>query len=187
MKTTSPSGRLVLFALALNVAVGVLMVFGTLAHLTELADGLEPFDLRPRGYSIGEARMLIAMLGEEGRRYYVGVHQWAANIYPATFLLSRGLVLWWLTENGRISDRPLPLTWRYALLFLPIAEVVPDYLENIRILDMLAAGPDRLRPELVAAASMATQAKIVLTGLTELAVLVTGTIAFARWLKRRSA
>lgn len=179
-----PSTRIVLLALVANLALGAFMVFGTLARVSEFADGLEPFDLRPRGYSIGEARTLIALMGEEGRRYYLTVHQWVANAYPLTFLVSRSFLLLWLTSPGRVSDNPIRLRWRLALLLLPLAEVVPDYLENIRIQEMLRAGAD-LESELVASASAATQTKILLTGLTELACIVLAAITGVRSYMRR--
>ncbi len=167
MPSTFPSTRLLLIALGINLALGAVMLFGTLAHLTELADGLEPFDLRPLGYSIGEARTLIALMGEEGRRYYSSVHQWVAIVYPLTFLVSRCLLLWWLTADDRLIEGRIRLRWRFALLLLPIAEAVPDYIEDFRIAAMFAAGRD-LESDLVAAASAATQTKIFLTVLTEI-------------------
>lgn len=175
-----PSTRIVLAALAVNLGLGAFMLFGTLARLTELADGLEPFDLRPRGYSIGEARTLIALMGEEGRRYYSGLHQWVANLYPLTFLISRSFLMLWLTSGVRITATPIPLRWRLALLLLPLAEMVPDYLENFRIQEMLSAGAD-LESDLVASASAATQTKILLTGLTELVCIVLAAMALVRW------
>ncbi len=171
MRSPFPATRLVLAVLAINLALGAFMLFGTLAHLTELADGLEPFDLRPRGYSIGEARTLIAIMGEEGQRYYSTVHQWIANIYPLTFLASRGLLIWWLTGTGRALSSSFHPVLRVGLLLLPAAEVVPDYLENVRILEMLRAGGS-LESDLVASASAATQTKIWLTGLTELVCVI---------------
>lgn len=186
MGKSFPSTRLVLAAMLANFALGAFMLFGTLARLTDLAEGLEPFDLRPRGYSIGEARTLITMLGEEGRRYYIGIHQWAANAYPLTFLISHGLLFWWITANGRLRQRPIPFRWRCALLLLPTAEVVPDYVENIRIRDMIAAGPE-VESSIVAEASMATQAKILLTGITEIVTVLLLVIVVVRWALLRRA
>lgn len=173
------STRLVLAALLVNLALGGFMLFGTLARLSEFADGLEPFDLRPRGYSIGEARTLIVLMGEEGRRYYLTVHAWVANLYPVTFLISRGLLICWLTEPGRAFGGPIRTMWRIAFLALPVVEMVPDYLENLRIQEMLEAG-NTLESGLVASASAATQTKILLTGLTELMCVVLGAMTLAR-------
>jgi hypothetical protein len=48
---------------AVLVASGLLwavMFFGSLAHLTRLAGGLTPFDIRPWGYSYADARAFLA-------------------------------------------------------------------------------------------------------------------------------
>ena len=186
MNKPFPSTRLVLAAILGNFALGAFMLFGTLARLTDFAEGLEPFDLRPRGYSIGEARTLITMLGEEGRRYYTGIHQWVANIYPLTFLIAHGLLLWWITADGRLRRRAVPFRWRWALLLLPAAEVVPDFVEHIRIGEMIAAGPE-VEGSIVAAASIATQAKILLTGVTEIVTVLLLVIVVMRWALLRRA
>ena len=53
------------------------MLFGPLAHLSGLAGGVSPFDIRPTGYSCrptgyscDEAYALLSAVGEQGRRYY---------------------------------------------------------------------------------------------------------------------
>ena len=52
-----PSGRWVLAILLVSIVLWAAMVFGTLAHLRRLAGGLDPFDVRPFGYSTGQARL----------------------------------------------------------------------------------------------------------------------------------
>jgi len=44
--------------------------FGPLAHLSRLAGGLTPFDVRLRGYSYTEAHAFLEAIGEQGRAYY---------------------------------------------------------------------------------------------------------------------
>jgi hypothetical protein len=101
-----PSGRLVVLVLALSVALWAIMVYGTLARLTDMAGGDVPFDMRPLGYRVGQARSLLAALGEAGRAYYADVQLVLDTIYPVTYALSRGLLLWWLT-----MPRRLPYEW----------------------------------------------------------------------------
>ena len=105
-------------------------MFGTLAHLSEMAEGAEPFDLRPLGYGIGDARNLLHLLGEEGRAYYASAQLALDSIYPATYAFSRVLVLWWLTMPWRIA---MPRPWRLAMLVLPLSAAGFDYYENARI------------------------------------------------------
>jgi len=175
-----PSGRLVLGLLALSVALWVVMVFGTLAHLSAAAEGAQPFDLRPLGYSIGEARTLLTMLGGAGRAYYAHVQLALDTVYPATYGLSRALAIWWLTVPGRALAAPLPLAIRCLLLLPPVAAAAFDYWENSLITKMLTVGP-AVSDDLVRAASMATQLKSAAGALSELTMVAFAVAAFARW------
>src|ERR1700674_2988609 len=96
------SGRCVLVILTASIALWAVMVFGTLAHLRQLAGGIDPFDVRPLGYSTAQARALLDALGEAGRDFYANVQLRIDAIYPATYALSRALLLWWVTALGRL-------------------------------------------------------------------------------------
>jgi hypothetical protein len=175
----SSFGWLVVAALAVNLALYALMLFGTLAHLSGMAEGAEPFDLRPLGYTVGDARALLALLGEEGRAYYASAQLALDSIYPATYALSRALLLWWLTMPGRLAS-PMVRGWRIAMLALPLFAAAFDYFENARIAAMLVRGAE-VDPALVASASLATQAKSLLSLLTEALVVVLGVRALLHW------
>ena len=96
------------------------MFFGPLAHLSRLAGGVSPFDIRPTGYSYDEAYAFLSAIGERGRRYYANRELLLDMFYPPLYAISRGLALWWLTMPGRLRDAPVPLSWRYALIAVPI-------------------------------------------------------------------
>ena len=174
-------GWLVVAALVVNLGLYAVMMFGTLAHLSGMAEGAEPFDLRPMGYGVGDARALLALLGEEGRAYYARVQLALDTVYPATYAISRGLLIWWLTAAGRIGPRALGVHWRALMLIAPVAAAGFDHLENARIAAMLAAGTS-VDATLVGAASRATQIKSAFTVVTEVLVLV---LAFRFWRRRR--
>jgi hypothetical protein len=179
MQPRFPSGRLVVAVLLASVALWAVMVFGTLAHLRALAGGLDPFDVRPFGYSADDARALLVALGEAGRRYYARVQLRLDTVYPASYALSRVLLLWWLTWPGRIGWIEIPFGGRLALLVLPLAAAVFDYWENTCIAAMLAKGADA---RLVATASVATQVKSLAGVLTEVTCVVLAAAALqARW------
>jgi len=178
-------GWLVLAVLAINFALLAVMMFGTLAHLIGLAEGAEPFDLRPLGYTVGDARALLQLLGEEGRTYYVRAQLAVDSIYPATYALSRALLLWWLTMPGRLPN-VMRTRWRIALLMFPIFAAAFDYFENARIAAMLLSGPE-LDPILVASASLATQAKSLLTLFTEVLVIILSVRVLLFWRRRKAA
>src|SRR5690242_3413356 len=96
------------------------MFFGPLAHLTRIAGGLIPFDIRPRGYSFLDAHAFLEAIGEPGRRYYAFPELVIDTFYPPLYAVSRGLALWWLTTPGRVHDARLPLKFRYAIIAVPI-------------------------------------------------------------------
>ncbi len=180
-----PSGRLVLGLLAVSVALWAAMVFGTLAHLSAAAEGAHPFDLRPGGYSVGEARALLTMLGEAGRAYYADVQLALDTIYPATYALSRALAIWWLAMPGRLRAAPIAPAIRWLLIVPPVAAAAFDYWENSLIGKMLVAGP-AVSDDLVRMASMATQLKSVAGALSEVTMLAFAVVVFVRWRRRRS-
>lgn len=175
-----PSGRLVLGLLAVSVVLWAVMVFGTLAHLSVAAEGAQPFDLRPGGYTIGEARALLTMLGDAGRAYYADVQLALDAIYPAIYALSRALAMWWLTMPGRLRAAPLAPAIRGLLLVPPVAAAGFDYWENSLIGKMLVTGP-AVSDAVVRVASMTTQLKSVAGAISELTMLIFTTVVFVRW------
>jgi hypothetical protein len=184
-KQFPPSGH-VFVVMVVNIALWAYMVFVSLAYLRRIAGGLEPFDLRPVGYSVEEARALLFALSQIGRDYYANIQLSLDNAYPATYALSRGLLLLWLTLPGRTSDRPIPWGPRLTLLALPAIAAAFDYLENDGISAMLAAGP-QVDAELVARASFWTQAKSLAALVTETVSIGLLAVAFVRWQHRRRA
>jgi hypothetical protein len=151
----------VVVALIISFALWGLMVFWTLAYLRRTAGGLEPFDLRPFGYTPEEARALLYALSSIGRTYYADVQLQLDTAYPALYAISRGLLLFWLTAPGRTAARPLPLPARLALLVLPLATAWFDYFE--------------------------TRAKSIAGLATELVCVILAAIAFVRWRHQRQS
>ena len=176
----------VVVALIVSFALWGVMMFWTLAYLRRIAGGLEPFDLRPFGYTPEEARALLFALSSIGRTYYADVQLQLDTAYPALYALSRGLLLFWLTAPGRTATQPLPLPARFALLALPLAAAWFDYFENDAIAAMLAAGP-QAGDELIERASFWTRAKSLAGLATELMCIVLAAIAFVRWRHRRQS
>ena len=84
----SPSGQFprtayVIVAMIVSIGLWAFMVFVTLAYLRRISGGLEPFDLRPFGYDVEEARALLAALSQIGRDYYANVQLQLDTAYPA--------------------------------------------------------------------------------------------------------
>jgi hypothetical protein len=170
--------------MVVSIALWAFMVFWTLAYLRQISGGLEPFDLRPFGYTFEEARAFLFAISDIGRNYYLDVQLQVDTVYPFVYALSRGLLLLWVTQAGRTSERPLPFAARAALLILPVATAGFDYAENQGIETMLTAGA-RLTPEMVASASFWTQAKSLAGFATEATCVVLLGAAFVRWQRRR--
>ena len=176
----------VVVALIVSFALWGVMMFWTLAYLRRTAGGLEPFDLRPFGYTPEEARALLYALSGVGRTYYADVQLQLDTAFPALYALSRGLLLLWVTAPGRTAARPLPLLARLALLILPLVTAWFDYFENEGIAAMLAVGP-QAADELIERTSFWTRAKSLAGLATELACVVLAAIAFVRWRHRRQS
>jgi len=176
----------VVVALLVSFALWGVMMFWTLAYLRRTAGGLEPFDLRPFGYTPEEARALLYALSGVGRTYYADVQLQLDTAFPALYALSRGLLLLWVTAPGRTAARPLPLLARLALLILPLVTAWFDYFENEGIAAMLAVGP-QAADELIERTSFWTRAKSLAGLATELACVVLAAIAFVRWRHRRQS
>lgn len=175
----------VMVALTVSFALWGVMVFFTLAHLRRIAGGLEPFDLRPFGYTVEEARALLHALSDIGRAYYADVQLQLDTAYPALYALSRGLLLLWVTAPGRAAARPVPLPARAALLAPPVLTAWFDYVENDGIAALLAAGP-QVDAELVERTSLWTQCKSFAGLITETTCLILSAIAFVRWRHRKT-
>jgi hypothetical protein len=180
------SGRWLIAILLVSIALWAVMVFGKLAHLRRLAGGLDPFDVRPFGYSAGEARLLLDALGEAGREFYARVQLRLDAVYPASYALSRGLLLWWLTAEGRLRAAPIALPLRVLLLCLPAVAAGFDYAENIQIGRMLAAGAS-IETGVIETASRMTLLKSLVSSVTETCVIVLAIIAGLRWQRRRQS
>jgi hypothetical protein len=174
------SGRWVLVILTASIALWAVMIFGTLAHLRQLAGGIDPFDVRPFGYSTAQARALLDALGDAGRDFYANVQLRIDMIYPATYALSRALVLWWVTAPGRLRAAPIPMILRVLLLCPALAAAGFGYAENVLIGRMLAVGPT-IDSAVIESASQMTLAKSLLSSLNETLVIVLAVLAAVRW------
>ena len=160
------------FAAAL--AVYGVMVGWTLPAISRDAAGLAPFDMRPMGYSVAEARAFLAALGAEGRALYLGPQHALDLVYPA---LLAGVLI------GAVRGLIGPLGLRWGLGLLALGGMAADYLENTRVGAMLRH--DRaVSDAMIMAASHATQAKAGLTSVVMLAVCAgLARAAWAKWRK----
>jgi hypothetical protein len=178
-----PSGWLVIAFLIASGVLWAVLFFVTVARLQFLAGGAAPFDIRSSGYSYEEARDYLAALGARGRAYYLNPELVLDSFFPPLYAGSRALALWWLTMPGRLRIGAVSVGWRWALLTLPIAELIFDCGENAGIATMIWTWPD-LSPAVVRAASTATQLKFAAVALTEISMIVLAVAALLRCLRQ---
>jgi len=183
-RNSYPRSGHVLVAMAVSLAIWAVMVFWSLAYLRRISGGLQPFDLRPFGYDVTEARAFLAALSQVGRDYYLDIQLSLDNAYPFTYAVSRAVLLLWLTIPGRLGDWAVPRRARAALAALPVVTAACDYVENDAIARMLTAGP-QVDAETVAWASFWTQAKSLGYFVTDGLAVILAVIAFHRWWQRR--
>jgi hypothetical protein len=180
-----PPGWLAVAALALSITLFLAIIFGTFARLRGLSGGLDPLDARATGYSPDEARQLLEALGEQGRAYYRNVQLWIDTVYPASYGISRGLALLWLTSPGRAFSRGPSELSRLGLGVVPLVVMVLDYAENLGISALLDAWPEVSR-ETVAWVSKVSTIKSMLGAAVDVLVLLLLALTFRRWLRRKS-
>lgn len=162
----------VLFGLGATI-IYLVMVLGTLKHLTDLAVVL-PFDLRPAGYSQADAAVLLEALGEAGRQYYLTRQIPLDTLYPSLLALTLISTLRWRA----VRFGPTLMTRTGGPLAILAAAF--DYLENLGISTMLLTGPES-DPSLINATSTATIMKSASTSVAILAVITT---LIPIWLQR---
>jgi hypothetical protein len=144
-----------LFALCLAVYLAI--VLWSLPFIAGAAGGLTPFDLRPTGYGFADAKAFLTALSPEGLARYAGAQRLLDLLYPPLLALVLAIPLWLFSAR-------LPGAVRLALVALTVLGMLFDLLENYRVAGMLAAGPDRVTADMVAAASRATVIKSAATG-----------------------
>lgn len=110
-------------------AVYLTMVLWSLPKIAGMAGGLQPFDLRPMGYSPDEGRAFLAAITPEGRSFYADVQHRLDLAFPG--LLALTLIL----SFHRLAGR------RLALILSALAAIGAafDWAENRAVAQLLAA------------------------------------------------
>ncbi len=176
-----PKGMWVVWLLVPTLAIYLIMVLGTLAHLRAISGGLEPFDLRPMGYDFEQAHALLSALGADGRWYYLWRQIPLDMVYPGFYVTS--FVALWLWISSKVGFSSPARLW--AGVIMAAGAGVFDYAENIAVITMISRYPD-FGTGLVMAASIATIAKSAFTTVLFTALMVLGGIAGWRAIKKKA-
>jgi hypothetical protein len=138
--------------LSLTLTIYVAMLGWSLPFITDAADGLVPFDMRPGGYSFEDAHAFLAALTPEGASFYVDFQQTLDIAYPGLLALTLLFAIAALLPR-RIGG------WRWVVAGIALPVGVFDYLENHSVRQMIDAGTAGLTADLVATASQWTVLK----------------------------
>ena len=157
--------RVFVMSLAISVVLYGIVFFWSLPVLTGEAGGLWPFDLRPTGYSVTEARQYLAALSSEGRAFYLTIHHRLDVFFPAmlaiTALLAARLVY------GRRAS--------ILVSIVVLMATASDYFENYFVAEMLRHEASQLDATMIQIASFWTVSKFALVALV-VAALVAGVL-----------
>lgn len=155
------------------------MMIGPLRTLTDLAS-VPPFDLRPMGYSIDDARNLVSALGQQGRDIYMYQQLVLDTFYPMALAIASVLTLRSFSNQAKANGHSRRALLCKGAAFVAISAAGFDYIENILIAAILIQ-PDAISSFLVTAASTATRVKSLATtfSLGTVSVLVIFNIAQA--------
>ncbi len=142
----------------------LVLTFWSLPIIETEAGGLRPFDLRSQGYDLHDAQAFLTVLSDLGRAQYKGLHRWLEIPFPMLAACALAFLVWRYT-----SDAP---EWVRPVMWLIIGVTASfDYLENLHVARMLAAGPDGITAALVDAASTATVNRSMLGTLAGFGIL----------------
>ncbi|WP_204113420.1 hypothetical protein [Shimia biformata] len=143
-------------------AVYLTMILWSLPFIASEAGGLVPFDMRPMGYDLDEAKAFVAGISERGRAFYLGTQHRLDLIYPA--LLALALVL----GLQLLYRRP----WSSVLGVLALMGAASDFLENQFVTTLLLTPPAEIDSRLVGVASFWTMSKSITTTICFAALLL---------------
>lgn len=130
-------GKKVLIIFMVTNAVYFIMILITIPKVIEYAQGMDLFDMMPKGYSVEYAQTLLTTLGSDGRSTYMQMQLPVDMIYPFLFGLTYSLMLAYFLAKLSWIEKPL-----FFIVLLPLVAGLFDYAENIGIFRMLRAYPD---------------------------------------------
>ena len=162
---------------AATAIVYAVMVGWSLPRISAAAGGIMPFDLRPMGYGLEEARGFLAALTPEGRDFYLHTQHKLDALYPPLLALTLGLGLWIMSPSSS--------AWvRVPLVLLPVAGMIFDLAENRLVAGLLEMPAETVDAEPVMMASAATALKSIFTTIAMTLLLALTGLWF--WQRRRA-
>lgn len=139
------------FWLSFAVAMGIYltMVLWSVPFIVQNSGGQAPFDMRPMGYSLDDAKGFLGALSDEGRAFYLDVQQKLDIAYPALIGLSLILGL------QLVLRKP----WGTVFGVVALMATAADYFENYLVAGLLETPVEELDATTVQVASFLTMSK----------------------------
>lgn len=165
----------------LTMGIYITMLVWSLPLITNAANGLVPFDMRPTGYSFDEAKAFLTALTEDANSFYR--HTQIAKLdmaYPALLSITLFLAIGLLTQNWLKF-------WGWIVALIAIPGTVFDYMENVNLQLMLFLGPENINAEIVAKASERSVAKAMFTTAAMSVLLIALIVWIILWVRRKRA
>jgi hypothetical protein len=136
------NGRAILILLAATMALRAIMglpndPFGLNPHLARLG-GVAILDLQI-GYTPDDAYALLEALGTEGRQAYAAMLLIGDTLFPISYSLLFAAIAAWLLARVAPPDH-----WAHKLSLIALIGGLSDIAENLSILTMIFAFPQRL-------------------------------------------
>lgn len=144
-----------------------------LRSLTAHSGGLVIVDMRA-DYTPEDVYELLEALGPQGRRLYATMHLTADAVFPVVYSSFFALITAWLLRSLAGADRPVQ-----RLILLPYVAGLSDLSENVCVLVMNAAFPQRI-DALAWVARVLTTIKFGLLPVGLVTIVVSGAILLWR-------
>lgn len=144
------SWRNVLLLWAVFLAFNLLIIGPAYRRIDVLSGGVGAIDFLIT-YRPEKAYDMIAAYGPQGRQYYATVALTLDTLFPLLSTLTFGLTLAHLFRQSFSREGVL-----HRALFVPVAAMVADLLENAGIVTMLLSYPQRLRAVALLTSSFST-------------------------------
>lgn len=120
---------------ALTVLLYAVMVTWSLPIIADAAGGLIPFDMRPLGYGVDEAKVFLTALSDEGREFYLTIQHRLDLAYPAMLAFVLGA--------GGMGLTHARFRWvGCGTAFAAIVGTLADYSENRAVARLLKGDPE---------------------------------------------
>ncbi len=181
--------KLWLLFLLLSQSIYAIMQNYSIPRIRREADGLLIFDMNPLGYPYEYAHKFLTQLSEEGYTLYLHVQLPLDILFPVLNCLtglSTFILLIRLYNKVKITSAlPIYSSFSKAVLALPIAAMLFDYLENIMIFMMLSY-KTAVPISLVYVASTFTIIKSISTVVFYTVVIAVLLVNGVAWIRSRS-